>query len=213
MLDYKNPIIFDLETTSIDPQSCEIIQIAALAPLSNDKFEVKVKFKESFADPKALEQNSWSRKVWHNEAVPPNKAREQFTEFIRKHATQERISKRGNIFHVAVGMGYNIVRFDSIILQRWYKDESLFLPMDFRMLDVLQLALWEEPGLESYKLGDIAKELDCLREDSHDAMVDVEMTADVAAILLNQDREWLNLKWVKRRLRQIDRRNMGPVNK
>lgn len=207
-MDYFDPVIFDLETTGPDPNECKIIQIAALAPLSNDKFEVKLEFDPSKAEPEALEKNSFDLDVWDKEAVDPKTALEMFGQFLRDHTSQQRVSARGSMFRLALGMGYNILRFDMVLIHRYFHDYQMFLSMDYRTFDVMQLALWHLSGLESYSLVNVAKHLQCYRKGAHDALTDVEITADVAATLLAYDDEHNNdpLKWVRRRLRMIKRR-------
>ena len=200
-----NPVIFDFETTSLDTRRCQIIQIGALAPLSNERFEAKIKFDVKAADPEALKVNSYKKKVWKREAISHKKARKRFIKFLKNHTSLKRTSKRGNPYQVVAGMGHGVAHFDWPILQRWFEDGDLFLPIDRRLYDTTQLVLWTVLGLESYSLSNIAAELGVARDGAHDAIVDCEMTADIAAILLKRQGD-CPYKWVKRRLGQIRRR-------
>ena len=201
---YNNPVIFDLETTDLH-RDCQIIQVAALAPLSNKRFEAKIKFDVKSANPEALKINHYSKKVWKREAVSHKKARKRFHKFLEKHASLKRTSKRGNTYWVAAGMGNGVSHFDFPLIKKWFEDGDIFLPMERRVFDISQLAMWTAPDLESYSLSNLAEALGVAREGAHSAIVDCEMSADVAAQLLNQMGAW-HLKWVKRRLGQIQRR-------
>ena len=203
-MNYDDPVIFDFETTSLDLQTCEVIQIAALAPKSNDKFEVKIEFDINKAEKSALDVNGYSRKVWKEEAISRRDGFEKFFKFLKTHASEKKMSKRNNPFYVAVGMGFNVVKFDMAILVRLAELYRMFIPMDYRPYDILQLALWELPGLESYSLKSVAEYFKCYRENHHEALADVETTADVAACLLyDSENPKDNLKWVKRRYRRM----------
>lgn len=126
-----NLIIIDCETTGLDPQKHEIIEIGAIRVSTSETFEVKIyplRIKE--ADPIALRINGYDKEGW-KEAYMPSNALKLLSEFAGKDAYM---------------MAYN-VSFDRAFLEKAYKDYNLPYPFHYHHLDLLTLA-WEHlpPG-------------------------------------------------------------------
>ena len=187
-------VFFDLETAGLEPEA-EIIQISAQAvtwPCLEDldePFNVKIKFDETRAHPKALEINHYSAKVWEREAIPMGTALTQLSMWLCKYASIEMTSKGGRPYKLTQMAGYNSENFDSERLQRAFKTYGIFYPAHYRTLDVLQLVAWDAliEGLmaPSLKLTDVCERFNLSTENAHDALADVRMTIEVARTLLS----------------------------
>ena len=199
---YKNPVVFDFETSGLDPNKHEIIQVAMGAPHTGQEIEYKLEFDMDKADPEALKINGYNEKDWES-ALSQQKGITTFNMFLNKHKTLKRISKRGNTYWVAALMGYNINAFDMKFLEAWKNKFDKFISADFRTFDVYSLALWLVPELDGYKLEQMAEYFGCHKEGAHDAMVDVNMTADVAACLIDFIGLDTGYEWIEKRLAKI----------
>ena len=154
-------VLFDLETSGMDPARHAIIQIAAIAVELEDlseisEFECKVKFRLENASEDALKVNSYDPEVWDREAIVPSEACQRFTEFLDPFRDVRGISKRGKEYFTVQTIAYN-ARFDIEFLQGWYKRLGVFCPANWRAMCTMQLALWSFVGREqpeNYQLGD-----------------------------------------------------------
>ena len=189
-------VFFDLETAGLDPEQHPIIQIAAIAVDSElselESFEIKVRFDEAEADPESLSANHYSKKVWEREAVPPLVAARRFSKFLRRHATFDMVSKKGEPFQIAQLVAHNGERFDGPFIHAWYRKlklthPKLFCPARYMVLCTKQRALWlfdEDKGLTppaSYKLGTLCEYFGVRLkpEEAHDALNDVRATVEL----------------------------------
>lgn len=194
MLHYKAPVFFDLETSGTDQCKHQITQIAAMHLPTGDSYEQKLRFSLRKADPEALEVIGFSKRKWKN-AVSQRDGMVSFCDFVANHKSCDMISKKGNPYTTASLIGYRIDRFDLPFLAHHFDKHDLWFPGDFRCYDSMQLALWALPGRSDYTLSAVAEELGVFQEGAHDALVDVEMTINVTAILIDH----LNLpkpEWV-----------------
>lgn len=194
MLHYENPVFLDLETSGLDLREHQIAQIAAIHLPSRDSFEQKLRFSLRKASPEALEVIGFSKREWRH-AVSQRDGLVRFYDFVSNHKSCGMISRKGNPYTTASLIGYRIDRFDLPFIAHHFDKHNLWFPGDFRCYDSMQLALWGLPGRGDYTLSAVAEELGVLREHAHDALVDVEMTIDVTAILIDR----LNLprpEWV-----------------
>lgn len=181
-------IFFDLETGGFDEHKHAIIQIAALAVEMADlsiveEFECKINFKPENATHDALSVNCYDADVWKREAVGPFDACKQFSEFLKRFANVEMISKAGKPYHVAQLAAYN-AEFDARFLQAWYKRLDQFMPASFRAMCVLQRALWHFqeqllPPPKSFKLFDVCEALGITLDGAHDAQADNRAQVEV----------------------------------
>lgn len=188
-----DPIIyFDLETGGLE-LSHPIIQIAAVAVVQGqivDEFEAKIKFDIADYAPEALEKNSYNEADWLN-AVEPMQAALAFSRFLDPYKCIKKISARtGRPYYVAKLAGYNAAVFDAPRLQELFKRLGVFLPADYKVLDVFQLALWyfenQSKTPENLQLGTVLEFFGHPLENAHDAMADVQGTAMLAQILSSE---------------------------
>ncbi|MEN6536476.1 MAG: 3'-5' exonuclease [Bryobacteraceae bacterium] len=194
-------VFFDLETGGLNwwphevnghqvPMSA-ITQIAALAidretgAEIGEPLEIKIKFREDLADPKALEINHYDHEVWTRDALAPKEAIAALTFWLEPHKVHQRVSGRtGRAYRVAELAGHNCESFDIHFLGSFFKLMGQFMPCDFRTLNTLQLAKFYHELLgvsfDDYKLDTLAKALGvALEGDAHDALVDVRTTVAI----------------------------------
>lgn len=190
----KNIVFFDVETSGLDPQKHDIIQLAAVVMKTDgeivESFEAKLEFDISQAQKKALEINHYDEGVWKEEALTSVEALDKFTVFIRKYADVERKSRYGKSFRTCRMGAYN-ASFDMKFLEAWYKKHNKFMPADYQALDPMQLAIWNsyiqgQKGPASFKLSDVCKYYGVKLEGAHDALADVEATAKLAKALMRE---------------------------
>lgn len=194
-LDYKNLIFFDLETSGLDFNKHEIIQISAIDAATGDTFNELVDFDIERATEEALEGNHFDEELWNEKALPQDEAAEKFADFLRKHASLEFESKKGKKYKLAVLAGYNVVGFDKFFISNFFSKLKIFMPADYRMFDIYQLALWKYPGLQKYSLGDICNHIGIETGELHDALEDVRATMKVARAILSEPLVFAPINW------------------
>lgn len=182
-------VFFDLETGGFDPDKHAIIQIAAIAVDANslvelETFERKLMFPKSAATEEALKVNSYDPYVWEREAISPDVAVVELTDFLKSHATRQCVSAKGCPYTTSDGCAHNGAGFDGPFLKAWYARRKQFMPMWPVVLDTHQFALWvyrwREDAPENYKLGTLAEHLGIqVNGDLHDALTDVRVTIEV----------------------------------
>ncbi len=178
-------IFVDIETSGLDYQKNEIIQIAAVHAPTKDEFECKVRFDMARADKTALDMNHYTKEAWA-EALTQEQMLKEFSDYCKKHQSIEKMSKRGTLWYTAALAGYNIASFDSKFIKNAYIKHDMFIPFDYRVYDVYELAKWMYPGRNSYKLSDMARYLGVYDENAHDALADAKMTMAVAIEMMRQ---------------------------
>lgn len=182
-------VFFDLETSGLDPERHEIIQIAAIAATMPgfepvEEFECKVRFDPLRAEPGALEANSYDREVWARDAIEALDAAKRFDAFMRRHSTMQRVSKRtGKPFATCRMAGHNASTFDIRFLRRLYSGG--WCQCDVFVYDTLQLAGWwasaqAEPPV-NLQLTTLCDHLGIeLGDNAHDALHDVRAAIEIA---------------------------------
>ena len=155
-------VVYDFETTGIDPQNDEIIEIGALK-IENGKFTDVF---TTLVKPKNL--------------IPleATKINRITNEMVSNCYTIEQILGDFYLFCKDCQMvGYNSIAFDSQFLLTAAKKVGL----DFSngQLDVFMMAKEKLKGLRNYKLGTVAKYLEVNLVDAHRALNDVIATAEV----------------------------------
>lgn len=189
-------VFFDLETSGLDEDRHDIIQIAAVAIGPDweelEAFEEKLAFDRDAADPEALELNCYNAEQWDAEERPAVEALRSFSSFLRRHLSVQLTSRRGQPYRVAKLAGHNVATFDFPRLRAAFRRHALFLPAAFMTLDTLQLASWWQVVLLSsgvrpppnLKLSTLAAYFGHPIDGAHDALADVRASARVARQLL-----------------------------
>jgi len=199
-------IFFDLETSGLDPKKNEIIQLAAIHAPTGDELEIKLKFDMSRAEKEALKVCGYRKKDW-KDAISQREGALLFNEFLSKHKSVNKVSKRGNNYKVAMLAGYNVLAFDKLFITEWFKREDIFLQADYRMYDFYPMIMFTIPCMTDYRLENVCNELELPKRKAHDALEDVRMTIDVAAVvfdelLYNYDRQSIP-KWGLDRMEEL----------
>lgn len=185
-------VFFDLETTGLSPWKNEIVQIAAV--VVDDKtmkelatYEQKVAFCVEDANPEALKVINWEarKEEWDRRAVHRYKAVWSFKDFLKKHATVRKTSKKGHEYKVAQMAGHNAAGFDMPFISAAFKKEREFFPGDYHCIDTMvmaQVCRWlGKLRTRDLKLETLYKELTGERlEGAHDALADVRATVEIA---------------------------------
>lgn len=196
-LNYEDLIFFDLETSGLDFNKHEIIQIAAIDARTGHEFMTRVDFDIDAADPHALENNSFDENLWNDTAISLTDAVMKFSDFIKEHSHLHRKSKNGrNIYTVAALAGFNILGFDKFFLAKAFDSEGIFLPADYRMFDVYQMCLWKYPGLKRYSLEAIC-EMMGVNAQFHDALEDVKATISIFKKIVQEPLVFEQQEWMK----------------
>lgn len=155
-------VVYDFETTGIDPQTDEIIEIGALK-IENGRFTDVF---TTLVKPKKL--------------IPPDatKINRITNDMVANCYTIEQILRDFYLFCKDCQMvGYNSISFDSQFLINAAK--RVGLNFDNGQLDVFMMAKEKLKGLRNYKLGTVAKYLEVNLVDAHRALNDVIATAEV----------------------------------
>ena len=179
-------VVIDIETGGLE-LTHPIIQIAAVVFLPEtdevlQELELKIEFDVKACQEEALKINHYDPVDWYG-AVTIDDGLRQLLKLCRDFATTSRITKSGNgSYKVALAAGYNS-HFDADRLFHQARSRKMFLPVDPRFLDVMQLAMWKL-DLPNYKLTSVATHLGLSIVDAHDALADVHMTYRVMKKLL-----------------------------
>lgn len=152
-------VVFDLETTGLDPETCEITELGAVKMVNG---QVKEKF-STFVKPKG-------------------KIPERVTELT--HITNEMVANAPSIDNVirdfyeytrgCIISGYNIIGFDMKFLQK--AASKVGLKFDNQVIDAFIVARTSGIRAGNYKLGTVVKALGLTLTDAHRAYNDAYAT-------------------------------------
>lgn len=184
----------DVETGGPDYYKYPVIQAAFVAtgPMPQFKvieaLEVKLTFDPSVCDQEALEVNSYSPGVWAEEAVTPEAAVKVINDFLDRHCSVPKKSRKGNLYFLARGAGHNIARFDIPAIHKLFKDNGGgFCPLAYLGLDTLGFitAMYWLMGrdLESFSMDALAEEFG-IEAGGHDALSDVYANIELMRVFL-----------------------------
>ncbi len=151
----KNYIVYDFETTNVDPFSCEIIEIGAIKITDGeitDKFQSLVK-PFTPIPPEATKVNHITNEMVA-EAPTAEEILPSFIEFIGDSKL----------------LGYNIMKFDHIILRR-YALAICDKFLDNNITDVYLISR-KKLDLNKYTLSDVAKYFKIKNSNAHRAIGD-----------------------------------------
>lgn len=164
-------VVFDLETTGLDPELCEITEVGAV---KIENGEITERF-SSFAKPK----------------FPIPEEVERLT-----HITNDMVANAPKIEDVvydfydwsrgAIISGYNIIGFDMKFLRK--VADRLNLNFDNEVIDTFIVARQSNIKTSNYKLGTVVKALGLTLTDAHRAYNDAYATAQVL-MELNKENE------------------------
>ena len=162
-------VVFDLETTGLNPDQDEVIEIGAKKVAEGDvvgNFHSLIRVSKSIPD-KVTALTGIDSKLLANEGKHAEDVLVDFLSFI------------GDMSLVAHNIGYDR-RFLENLCERYHKPY-----ITNRLVDTLYLSQKFFKGLDSYKLEDLAKHLQLERSNFHRSMDDAETTRQLYEKLLN----------------------------
>ena len=192
-------IFFDLETGGIDPKRHPIIQLAAIAVDEHlevlEAFEAKILFNARQAKAHSLRKNHYHPGVWANDAREAKSVAQDFSEFLRRHASVPALSAQGKPYKVAQLVAHNAA-FDGPFLTAWYDKLKLYLPARRLVLCTMQLAMWhfvsgEESAPANYQLATLCEHFDVPfhAASAHDALGDASATVQLFQALARSSQQ------------------------
>jgi len=196
MLNKNDVVVYDFETGSADPFTCEPLQLAAIVldartleikPSSEFKTYIKPTNWTNVQD-EALAVNKIKREVVERDGISQKEAWEAFTRYVNKY------NKSKTPFGAPISAGFNIKNFDKHIVERMC---NLYGPLDKNnkpilfhrrdMIDLMDICfLWFENMAEpeNYKLDTVRDFLGISKDNAHDALVDTQHTAMIISRFL-----------------------------
>ncbi|MBO5022039.1 MAG: ribonuclease H-like domain-containing protein [Clostridia bacterium] len=158
----NNIVVFDLETTGLNPEECEITELGAV---KIDHGEIKERF-WSFAKPKNPIPYEVEKLTNISNEMVANAPRIEDVVYDFYEWT------RG-----AIISGYNIIGFDMKFLNK--VADRIGITFDNEVVDTYVVAKQSSIKVGNYKLGTVVKALGLKLEDAHRAYNDAHATAEV----------------------------------
>ena len=158
----KNYVVFDIETTGLDTNADEIIELGAV---KIENGQIKEKF-STFVKPNKLipfevTELTGITNEMVQDAPPANMVLEEFYNFTRD----------------CILCGHNIIGFDILFVKRIARECGI--DFDNEIFDTLNLARRSHLSVGNFKLGTIVKALGLTLEGAHRAWNDAYATAEV----------------------------------
>lgn len=195
---YRDLVLFDFETTGLNAHKVQATQLAAIA-LDPRTFRVKGTFNSEIKcitddalavaagfDPIAEQALIKTRKTREQlAAAPPIRAVwDKFCNFVNKY------NWKGTPFTAPIPCGYNIMNYDTIILNRiakslgpWddeYQRNKLFnSAFKIDVMDMLYLWTEGDPSVKSISMDNLRIRMNLKSTMAHDALQDVKDTANI----------------------------------
>ena len=158
----KNYVVFDIETTGLDTDNDEIIELGAV---KIENGQIKEKFSTFVKPNRAIPYEVTELTGITNEMVkgapPVNMVLEEFYAFTRD----------------CILCGHNIIGFDILFVKRLARECGI--DFDNEIFDTLNLARRSHLSVGNFKLGTIVKALGLTLEGAHRAWNDAYATAEV----------------------------------
>lgn len=187
MANNKNFIVFDIETSGLNPNNAEIVQIAATAlkysdysEIENGKFSMLIKpqkpneaSKEAIA---VIGDHLWNSA--NNEGLHPKVALRKFKEYI------DSMNPTKKFWTAPILVGFNIVNFDIPFIKHHMAEQKILsldddAPWSNIQIDMLPLmfSIFGRDGLKNNKMDTYAELMGMSRATgTHDASEDVDIT-------------------------------------
>lgn len=175
------PIFYDLETSGLDHNTQEIIQIAAYAAITKEWYVADVEFDINKASKKALEINGYDPLT---PRIPMKQMLSEFTKFCKRNTSVTMVGPKNRPWKTSILHGYNNLGFDKLWIEKAFKDHDLFMPFSYQQIDWYNFAMIKLPTLHSHKQTAIAEHFGIPSDGAHDAKVDVTMLHRIARELI-----------------------------
>jgi len=212
-MNYRKICVFDFETDSPKPESCNLTQIAALVldarkltPIKGGEFYLKVKPEGLDKIDSYMTTERKSTIAWHcktrgidqeelltewNESCDQKYGWQQFSEFINM------FNPKKTAFTAPIPAGMNIRNFDLPIAKRMnekYKIKTMFWYRD--SIDILDMCfMWFENvdnGPKNFKMDTLREFFGLANDEAHDALFDVKQETEVITKFLKLCRRYSN---------------------
>lgn len=169
-----NIVIYDTETTGLNLQLDQIIQISAIR--LNSDGQIAAKFDQMVIP--TVEISEGARATHH----------QTMDDIIKRGGIEVKAALRKFLAFCngAVLVGHNSLRFDAPLLRRQLRENNLPMPNIIAEYDTLPIAQQLLPKSINYKLDTLCKTFDIINEAAHDAMGDITATGQVLTSLLQQ---------------------------
>lgn len=190
-------IVFDFETTGLDPVTQDVVQIAAQAyncrtldPYEKGDFSIYLKpHHEDTVSEEALRVNGLTLDFLYEKGVDPQVGWQQFADWINTY------NKKRTRFGAPIGAGKNIRNFDMRFIQeakkRYFKKPPLFFSDRVQIdLEDLLFAWFENDGeVTSFAMDKFVRPYFGLSmSGAHNAVVDVQQTGELITRFLRLHR-------------------------
>jgi DNA helicase-2/ATP-dependent DNA helicase PcrA len=165
-------VVYDTETTGLDLEKDEAIQIAAVK-MGEDGILEELNL---FLTPTvpltqgALDTHGFSLEYILERAIPAQDGLQKFAEFAEG----------------CVLVGHNNLAFDSPLVTRMFKDNCVPAPVVLGEYDTLLIAKAFYAGLKNYKLSTLCELFSVVNERAHDAFGDIVATGKCLAKMLEE---------------------------
>ena len=169
LLERNDFVVFDLETTGLDPNNDRIVEIGAVRISQG----IKVSTFHTFIDPEMRIPD---------QAFAVNKITEDLLDDAP--LIQDVIGQFVDYCHDAIVVGQNAIHFDIPFIKREAKANGYLF--ENRALDTKDMARQLNPGAKSYSLATLCKEYKVVNNQAHRALSDALATADLFMILANE---------------------------
>jgi DNA polymerase III epsilon subunit-like protein len=199
----NNICVYDLETSSADPKTTQILQLGGII-LDRNNLSIVDRFESLFkpTDFSTLEEEALKvnrLKVEDLEKAPETPiVWQQFVAWVGKY----NIHKNKSTFGACIQAGYNINNFDAVIINRYCemygpfdkkrKQQKIFNQVQkYDVMDILQFFTESNQEVTSLSLGNILEYMGVSEEErhkAHNAMIDVLFTAAILIKLLKAGR-------------------------
>lgn len=183
-MNYNNIIVYDFETSSTNPETTQILQVAALAldgrtlkPIDEGEFQSYCRpSREDEVEQGALDVNGLTLEFLRDKPLEKD-VWNSFIHFCNK------FTKGKTIWNKPVSAGFNHTNFDNIITKRACKEYGKSYPFHPRdSFDVMYLLSFCHENNPKYTKGsfDFARQYYGMpSEGAHNAIVDVKQTAEM----------------------------------
>lgn len=168
----KRIVIFDTETTGLDTQTDDIIQIAAVELIKGkigNSFEVFIKTEKDLVESEKIHRIS--KQVLNTHGISPQTGLEKFYQFVN-----------GDIL-LAHNLNYDWEILISNSLRNGIDIKNFNPKLKY---DSLEISRRLYPKLKSYTLGDLISTFKLQKVNFHNALEDVKATANLIKHLANQ---------------------------
>ncbi len=171
VLDFRNEriVVFDTETTSLDTDNAEVIQIAAVELINGEKgreFEVYIKTDSDISSSQSVHQIS--KETLLEKGLEPELALQQFLDFIGPDSAI---------------LAHNLDYDYAVMVQFCKRYNCNFEKFKAKSHDSLIMSRMLFPQEKSHKLGDLLERFELAGSNTHNALDDVRATVNLVQFI------------------------------